>query len=171
MDLAVIYDSKTGNTQKAAEWIASGMRAVEGVNARTFCIADTEIDTEFIRGCSGVVMGCPTYAALMTPAMRDFLMGAGKLSLAGKLGGAFATAQYTHGGAELVIQSILANEITQGMLCFSGGGSFGRPIIHLGPVGINDNVEGHNGMENYREYFTVYGERFAGKAWELFGKK
>ena len=56
------------------------------------------------------------------------------------------------------------------MLCFSGGGSFGRPIIHLG-LGINDNVEGHNGMENYRDYFTVYGERFARKARELFGEK
>ena len=29
MKLAVIYDSKTGNTQKAAEWIAEGMNEVE----------------------------------------------------------------------------------------------------------------------------------------------
>ena len=169
MDLAVIYDSKTGNTQTAAEWIASGMRAVEGVNARTFCIADTEIDTEFIRGCSGVVMGCPTYAALMTPDMRAWLMSAGKLGLAGKLGGAFATEQYTHGGAEMVIQSILTNEIVFGMLCYSGGNSFGKPVIHMGPVGVNGNVEPHNGMENYAEYFRVFGRRFAEKAAELFG--
>ena len=60
------------------------------------------------------------------------------------------------------------NEIVLGMLVYSGGGSFGKPIIHLGPVGINDNVEKHNGLENYREYFTVYGERFALKAKELF---
>ncbi|MBO4360062.1 MAG: flavodoxin family protein [Eubacteriaceae bacterium] len=169
MDLAVIYDSKSGNTAKAAEWIAEGMKSVEGVCARTFCIAE-DPDTDFIKGAKGVVMGCPTYAGLMTPAMRDFLMGAGKLGLAGKLGGAFATQQYTHGGAELVIQSILVNEIVQGMLCFSGGGSCGRPIIHLGPVGVNDNVESFNGLENYREYFTVYGERFALKAKELFDR-
>ncbi len=168
MDLAVIYDSKTDNTKQAARWIAEGMGRVEGVNAGIFHVSEAENNAEFIRGASGVVMGCPTYAAIMTPAMRDFLMGAGKLGLAGKLGGAFATAQYTHGGAELVIQSILVNEIVLGMLCFSGGGSFGKPIIHLGPVGINDNVERHNGMDNYREYFTVYGERFARKAMELF---
>ena len=93
---------------------------------------------------------------------------AGKLSMAGKLGGAFATEQYTHGGAELVIQSILTNELVFGMLCYSGGSSQGKPIIHIGPVGVNDNVEAHNGMEKYEEYFRVYGRRFAAKALELF---
>ena len=89
--------------------------------------------------------------------------------MAGKLGGAFATEQYTHGGAELVIQSILTNELVWGMLCYSGGGSKGKPIIHFGPVGVNGNVEPHNGMDNYTEYFRVFGKRFAEKAAELFG--
>ena len=31
MKLAVIYDSKTGNTKQAAEWIARGMMLEEGV--------------------------------------------------------------------------------------------------------------------------------------------
>lgn len=168
MDLTVIYDSKTDNTKRAAEWIADGMNNVPDVCAKVFSVDEASENADFIKGASGAVIGCPTYAALMTPAMRDFLMGAGKLGLSGKLGGAFATAQYTHGGAELVIQSILVNEIVLGMLVYSGGGSFGKPIIHLGPVGINDNVEKHNGLENYREYFTVYGERFALKAKELF---
>ena len=88
--------------------------------------------------------------------------------MAGKLGGAFATEQYTHGGAELVIQAILTNELVWGMLCYSGGGSQGRPVIHLGPVGVNDNAEKHNGMEHYEETFRIFGRRFAAKAAELF---
>ena len=167
MKLAVIYDSKTGNTKKAAEWIAEGMNAVPGAEARTFSIH--EIDEAFVKEAVGAVIGIPSYAALMTPDMRTWLMGAGKLGMAGKLGGAFATEQYTHGGAELVIQSILTNELVWGMLCYSGGGSCGKPIIHFGPVGVNDNVEAHNGMVHYEEYFRVYGERFARKAAELFG--
>ena len=43
------------------------------------------------------------------------------------------------------------------------------PVIHLGPVGVNDNMEKHNGMEHYKETFLLFGERFAGKAAELFG--
>ena len=167
MKLAVIYDSRTGNTRQAAEWIAEGMNSAGDVEARIFHVE--EVDEEFVRGAKGAVIGCPTYAALMTPDMRTWLMTrAGKLGLAGKLGGAFATEQYTHGGAELVIQSILTNELVFGMLCYSGGSSQGKPVIHIGPVGVNGNTEPHNGMENYEEYFRVFGRRFADKALELF---
>ena len=167
MKLAVIYDSRTGNTQRAAAWIAEGMNEIQGVEARAFPIS--EVDADFVRQAKGAVIGCPSYAALMTPDMRTWLMtGAGKLGLAGKLGGAFATEQYTHGGAELVMQSILTNELVLGMLCYSGGNSRGKPVIHIGPVGVNDNVEAHNGMDKYEEYFRVFGRRFAEKACELF---
>ena len=115
MKLAVIYHSKTGNTKQAAEWIAEGMRRVSDVEAQAFSIDDA--DTVFIGEAKGVVIGCPSYMASMTPEMRTWLMQGGKLGLAGKLGGAFATEQYTHGGGEMVIQSILTNELVFGMLC------------------------------------------------------
>ncbi len=167
MKLAVIYDSKTGNTKQAAEWIAEGMGGVPGVEARAFSIH--EVDESFAKEARGLVFGSPSYAALVTPDMHKWLLGtAGKLGLAGKLGGAYATEQYTHGGGDLVIQSILTYEMVSGMLCYSGGGSWGKPVIHLGPVGVNGNVESHNALEHYKDCFTVYGSRFAKKACELF---
>ena len=167
MKLAVIYDSKTGNTKQAAEWIAEGMCSVEDVESRTFSI--TDVDAAFVAEARGIVIGCPSYAALITPDMRTWLLdSASDLPLAGKLGGAFATEQYTHGGGEMVMQSILTNELVLGMLCFSGGAAYGSPVIHMGPVGVNGNVEPHNQLVNYRDYFFVYGQRFAGKAVELF---
>ena len=169
MKLAVVYDSVTGNTKQAAEWIAEGMSRVEGTEACAFRLDET--DEQFVRECAGVVIGCPAYMASMTPNMRSWLMGAGKLGLGGKLGGAFATEQYTHGGGEMVIQSILVNELCCGMLCYSGGSSLGKPVIHMGPIAVNGNVEAHNGMENYAETFRVFGERFARKAEELFAGK
>ena len=165
MKLAVIYDSVTGNTKKAAEWIAEGMESA-GAKAKIFAL--DEIDKEYISEAQGVVIGCPSYAASMTPKMREWLMGAGKLGMAGKLGGAFSTVQYTHGGGELVIQSILIIEMCMGMLCYSGGSSKGAPVIHIGPIAVNDNVEPHNGLEHYQEVFKIYGKRFAEKAMELF---
>jgi len=167
MKLAVIYDSKTGNTKQAAEWIVQGMNEVEGVEAAAFGI--DAVDEAFVIEAKGVVIGSPTYAALMTPGMHAWLLkSAGKLRMGGKLGGAFATAQYTHGGGDLVIQSILANEMVFGMLCYSGGAAKGKPVIHLGPVGVNNNMEAHNGIEHYQEKFSLYGKRFAEKAAELF---
>ena len=167
MKLAVIYDSKTGNTKKAAEWIAEGMRSVNGVQAETFSIED--VDAAFVKAASGVVIGSPSYAAGITPAMHGWLLqNSSKLGLAGKLGGAFATEQYSHGGSEVVIQSILTMEMVFGMLCYSGGSSFGKPVIHLGPVGVNDNIEKQNGMETFQANFETFGQRFAGKSAALF---
>ena len=167
MKLSVIYDSKTGNTKPAAEWIAQGMLSAGDVDARAYPIG--AVDEEFVKGSAGVVIGSPSYAAQMTPDLHAWLLAScRKLGFAGKLGGAFATEQFTHGGGTLVVQSILRSEITTGMLCYSGGNGCGMPVIHLGPVGVNDNVEKHNGMELYRENFTVFGKRFADKALELF---
>lgn len=168
MKCAVIYDSRTGNTQRAAEWIAEGMRE-SGAECGVFKIA--AVDETFVKEAKGVVIGCPSYAALMTPDMRAWLLtSGGKLGMGGKLGGAFATEQYTHGGGELVIQSILTNELVWGMLCYSGGAAWGKPVIHIGPIGVNGNVEPHNDLEHYRETFIIYGKRFAAKALGLFGE-
>ena len=67
-----------------------------------------------------------------------------------------------------MIQSILTNELVYGMLCYSSGGACGTPYIHLGPVGVNSNMEAHNSLEYYEDTFKVYGQRFAQKAIELF---
>lgn len=167
MKIAVIYDSKTGNTKQAAKWIVEGMDQTEGVEAQAFSIQ--EMDEVFVKEACGIVVGSPSYAALMTPDMHAWLLSyAGKLGFAGKLGGAFATEQFTHGGGETVIQSILTIEMVNGMLCYSGGGACGMPVIHLGPVGVNGNVEKHNAMELYKDNFVIYGKRFASKAKELF---
>ncbi|MCR5748117.1 MAG: flavodoxin family protein [Lachnospiraceae bacterium] len=169
MKLSVIYDSKSGNTKKAGEWIVSGMNEVEGVEASAFSIAS--VDEGFVKESKGIVVGSPSYAALMTPDLHAWLLSsAGKLGFAGKLGGAYATEQYTHGGGDLVIQSILTLEMVNGMLCYSSGGECGNPYIHLGPVGVNSNIEKHNSLENYKDYFSIFGKRFATKAAELFMK-
>lgn len=168
MKLSVIYDSRTGNTEKAAEWIAEGMNSVPGAEARIFAIQSA--DEAFIRESKGVVIGSPSYCALMTPDLHAWMLGtAMKLEMAGKLGGAFATEQYTHGGGDLVVQSILVNELVIGMLCYSSGGEYGEPYIHVGPVAVNNNMEAHNSMDYYKELFVIYGSRFAQKAKELFG--
>ena len=169
MKLAVLYDSKTGNTKQAAEWIAEGMNRMENVEVQVFSVHDA--DPVFLNEARGVVIGSPSWLAQPTPDLHAWIVSsAGKVNLAGKLGGAFATEQFTHGGGEAVIQSILTMEMVKGMLCYSGGGAFGMPVIHLGPIGVNGNMEKHNGMEFYKDNFILFGERFASKASELFSQ-
>jgi NAD(P)H dehydrogenase (quinone) len=85
-----------------------------------------------------------------------------KTNLAGKLGGAFATARYVYGGSELAISGILAKMLCAGMLVYSGGFAYGSPIVHLGPVAIDPYIE------ESAEVCRIYGQRLAQKSMELF---
>ena len=162
--LAVIYDSKSGNTKAAASAIAAGMTSVEGIEAKIFSI--NEVDESYIEESCGIVFGSPTYMAGPTADFYTwFEKDAGKLKLAGKLGGAFATGRYIHGGEDLTINVILDHMLVKGMMVYSGGGAFGHPIIHIGPAAINWDEE------RFFETFRIYGERFARQASFVFSNK
>ena len=163
MKAVVIYHSKTGNTKAMAESIVQGMCTVEGVEAKAFPIE--AVDEEFAKEAKCVVFGSPIYAAHITGEMMNYLLtGAGKLGLAGKLVGAYTTAQYVHGGGELGIREMLDHSMVMGALVYSGGGSCGAPVIHLGPVAIDNTMDIHQ----FEPTFVAYGERMAKKAAELF---
>ncbi|MCD7867473.1 MAG: flavodoxin domain-containing protein [Clostridiales bacterium] len=166
MKMSVIYYSATTNTSRMAGIIADGMNSVSGVEARAFSIDAT--DDDFIRESKCIVMGCPTYAADIPAAFHTWLeRSADKLALPGKLGGAFATAQYIHGGDEFVIRTILDHMMVMGMLTYSAGGSKGKPVIHLGPVAIATAGD-TEALRPFDETFRIYGQRMAEKAVELF---
>jgi len=110
-----------------------------------------------------VVLGTPIYYASVSGAVKCFLeRPCRKYKLDGKIGGAFATANYVHGGGELGIRLILDHMLCHGMLTYSGGVSYGNPVIHLGPVAIADRLEGS------METFKLYGQRMAIKSKEIF---
>lgn len=162
MKLSVLYYSRTGNTRKMAECIAEGMRRHSGVETGVFSL--DAIDADFVRESRCVVLGTPTYLATMAAPVKIWLdEQARNYGLPGKVGGAFATQDYLHGGADIGIQALLAHMMVMGMLVYSGGGSFGKPVIHLGPVALKDK------LDEACDTFLTYGERMAGKTAELFG--
>ena len=57
--IAIIYDSKTGTTAKAAEYVSKGIKEI--CEVRTFSLAD--VDTDYVKTCDGVILGSPTYFA------------------------------------------------------------------------------------------------------------
>ncbi len=162
--IAVVFDSKTGGTQRAGEFIAEGLNSVDGVEARTFNIE--KIDTEFANEAKGVILGTPTYMASLTADMKVWLdkHAVTEVGFVGKLCGVFATEGYIHGGADLAMSTIIDHMLVFGGMVYSAGGSKGSPTIHLGPVALSPNVD------DYKELCEVYGKRFAEQAVAIFGK-
>ena len=152
MKAAIVFDSRTHTTEKAAGFIAEGLKSVDGIEARYFNI--DEADFEYIQHSHLVIFGSPTYMASVTAKMKSWLENnVGKLKLAGKIGGAYATEQYIHGGAENAIQEMLVFMMVMGMMTYSGGSACGKPVIHLGPVGMSPDIE------SFEDLFVTYGQR------------
>lgn len=161
MKIAVVYHSKTGNTAKVASWIVDGLGTVEGVEAKAFSI--DEVDRDFVKESCGLIVGTPVYGGTMSGPLKVWLDTQIKgLELPGKLGGAFSTAAFVHGGCDLAIQSILNHLMITGMILYTGGASKGQPVIHFGPAAIAPE------LDKYADTFKIYGKRMAEKAKELF---
>ena len=90
----VAYTSRTGNTEKMAQWVAEGIR-ISGNAADVKKISDIK-DEKGVQAYDGCVFGCPTYHRDMTAGMKTFLFIAEKANLIGKMGGAFGS--HTHSG-------------------------------------------------------------------------
>ncbi|KPJ78285.1 MAG: nitric oxide synthase [Deltaproteobacteria bacterium SG8_13] len=90
----VAYVSRTGNTEKMAEFISEGIR-MTGQSVEMKKIAQIKNEKE-LDGFDGYVFGCPTYHRDLTAGMKTFLFLAQKAEMAGKVGGAFGS--YTHSG-------------------------------------------------------------------------
>lgn len=158
MKIAIVYFSKSGNTQKVADLIAEGARKIEKVDVKSMSVE--EIDNEFLTEAKAVIFGSPTIAGTYAWQLRQWLDTA--KNVGGKLGAVFATANYIGGGAEVAEISMIAEMLVKGMLVYSSGVAEGQPFIHYGAVCIKDGDDGQ------KERAKIFGERIARKAAELF---
>lgn len=160
MKISVLYYSKTGCTKEMADSIIKGIEKMD-VEAKSMSIED--IDDDFLKKSSCVIIGSPTYFASIAHEVKDWLDSkSAYYNLSGKLAGAFATENYMHGGGDLAIQNMLTHFMVLGMMTYSGGGAYGNPPIHLGPVARFED------RDKQKDTFEIYGERMATKAKELF---
>ena len=90
----IAYESRTGHTEKMAEFIAEGIRM--GGNEPDLRKTNTLKKTEDLQGYDAYVLGCPTYHRDMTNGMKTFLFLMQNAGAEDKPGGAFGS--YTHSG-------------------------------------------------------------------------
>ncbi|MEM0011062.1 MAG: NAD(P)H-dependent oxidoreductase [Candidatus Bathyarchaeia archaeon] len=112
----IIYDSRTGNTEKVAHLVAEGVRSVNGVNCRVKRVDETSLDD--LLSADGIIIGSPTYFGLMSAKIKALLDKSvdihGKLD--GKVGAAFTTSGGTATGAETTLLSIIEAMLIHGMI-------------------------------------------------------
>ena len=114
--ILVVYDSKTGNTEKMAFAVAEGAEQVKGVEASIKKVDKT--DLKDLLNADGIIMGSPTYYGQMSAKLKALIDESVKIhgKLEGKVGAAFTSSGGTATGAETTILSILQAMLVHGMI-------------------------------------------------------
>jgi len=114
--ILVVYDSKTGHTEKMAYAVAKGVKQVRGVDVEVKKAEQTRIKD--LLGADGIIMGSPTYYGQMSARLKALIDKSVKIheKLEGKVGAAFTSAGGTATGAETTLLSILEAMLVHGMV-------------------------------------------------------
>jgi flavodoxin len=141
----VAYVSRTGNTEKMAEYIAEGIRFT-GNTADLKKISKIKNEKD-LEGYEGYVFGCPTYHRDITGGMKAFLFIAEKINMLGKMGGAFGS--YTHSGesAQMIYDTMQY--------------VFKMDTVDLGPLDLKEHIiDTPDGVRACQDYGKAIGQMF-----------
>ncbi len=114
--ILIVYDSKTGNTEKMTHAISEGAKEVKGVTVDIKRIEKTTL--EDLRNADGIIMGSPTYYGQMSAKLKALIDESVKIhgKLEGKVGAAFTSSGGAATGAETTLLSILHAMLVHGMI-------------------------------------------------------
>ncbi|MGM0441080.1 MAG: flavodoxin family protein [Elusimicrobiota bacterium] len=129
-NILIIYFSKSGNTEKMAQYVEKGVREI---TSEVTIQKAQDVLSENLIEYDGIIIGSPTYYGLPASEIKKLLDKSVKFhgKLDGKIGGAFASSANTGGGNETTLLSILEALLIHGMII--KGTSKGD---HYGPVSI-----------------------------------
>jgi NAD(P)H dehydrogenase (quinone) len=115
MKVLIVYDSRSGNTEKMAYVVAEGVKAEE-VDVEVKRVDEASVDE--LPKVDGLILGSPVYYGLPSGRIKEFIDASVKYhgKLEGKVGGAFASAGGTHTGAETTIISMIEALFIHGMV-------------------------------------------------------
>lgn len=129
--IAVIYYSRSGNTERMAKLIAEGAGMEDGVEVTLSKVQDFPVKKAL--EYDGLVIGSPTYYGSMSAEIKKFFDDSVSFhgKLAGRVGAAFSSAANVGGGNETTVMSIISALLIHGMVV--QGDATGD---HYGPVSI-----------------------------------
>ena len=158
----VAYHSFSGNTERMAEAVAEGAKAVPGTEVLLKRVG--QITASDLFSSDAVVVGSPVYWSNMSAEVKAFFdswqfkFGVfPEFKMRNKVGAAFATGGQISGGKEVTMLTILAAMLGNQMIVVSGGGAFGASATTEGDSPGIDNKE--------LAAATTLGQRVAEVAW------
>jgi NAD(P)H dehydrogenase (quinone) len=115
-NVLIIYDSRTGNTEKMAMAVADGARKVSDTKVTVKSVDRAKL--EDLLDADGIILGSPTYYGDMSGRLKEFIDTSYKIhgKLKGKVGGAFTSAGGTACGAETTLLAMLHALLIHGMV-------------------------------------------------------
>jgi len=127
----VTYHSASGNTEKMAQAVAEGAKAVLGTSVVLKRVGEVIGDDLF--SSDAVIVGSPVYVGNMSGEVKTFFdnwglkfgFGTGTGKMRNKVGAAFATGASVSNGKEVAMLTILGAMLIHQMIVISGGGGFG----------------------------------------------
>jgi NAD(P)H dehydrogenase (quinone) len=127
----VTYHSATGNTEKMADGVAEGAKAVSGTSVVLKRVG--EVIRDDLLSADAVIVGSPVYVGSISGQVKTFLdnwgpkfgLEARSRNMRNKVGAAFATGGGDANGKELTMINILGVMLNQQMIVISGVGGFG----------------------------------------------
>ena len=130
MQVLVMYYSRTGNTKKLAEHVATGVREIDAVDCLLKPVSELNKD-DFVMS-DGIIAGSPVYFGTMAYPMKEIFdkyVGI-RGEMEDKIGAAFATSGDPTGGKETTIFSIFQAMLIYGMIIV------GDPLSATGHYGV-----------------------------------
>jgi len=130
MKVLIVYDSRTGNTEKMAVKISEAIKD-NGLEVILKKVEDASIDE--LPNVSALILGSPVYYGLPSGKIKQFIDESVKYhgKLTHLVGGAFCSAGGTHTGSESTILALLDSMLIHGMII--QGNPHGN---HYGPAAI-----------------------------------
>src|SRR5262245_17975134 len=127
----VTFHSASGNTEKMAQAVAEGAKAVSGTSVVLKRIG--EVIGDNLLSSDAVIVGSPVYVGNMSGEVKTFFdswglkfgLGTATGKMRNKVGAAFATGGGISSGKEVAMLTILGAMLIHQMIVISGGGGFG----------------------------------------------
>ena len=114
--ILIVYDSKSGNTEKMAYAVAAGAKKAGKLEVAVKKVDQTT--NEDLLAADGIIMGSPTYFGQMSAKLKAVIDESIELheKMGGKAGGAFTSSGGTASGAETTLLSIVEAMLIHGMI-------------------------------------------------------
>lgn len=118
-NLAVIYHSAHGNTERIANLVTEGAASVQGVRVQLLRAEDLVAHPEQLLAFDGFVFGSPTYLGGVSGTFKSFMDATGRLwkthALKGKLASGFTVSALPSGDKQSTLISMFVFAMQHGM--------------------------------------------------------